>query len=146
ASFAATLRAQVRRVRAALGQDIPILLIAPPDAATRNPAVAHPLSTDMHGCARGLMIPSGLAAVRREEWSSARALGLAFWNAGLAMGGPCTSLDWGAQGMMIGDLVHLTKSGGAVVGALLAADLEGAAASGPAPAYAPYTGYRGPAR
>ena len=38
-------------------------------------------------------------------------------------------LDWQARGMMRPDLVHITREGGLVLGALLAADLEGAAAN-----------------
>ena len=128
-AYRATLTREVVRIRAALGAAQPILLIAPPDAATRQIGLGRPGSPDAHACERGLMVPANLALIRRTQSSLAQELGLALWDAGAAMGGPCTSLDWQARGMMRPDLVHITREGGLVLGALLAADLEGAAAN-----------------
>ncbi|NBC35433.1 hypothetical protein GTZ99_02550 [Novosphingobium sp. FSY-8] len=129
AAFRSSLRATIARIRGALGPDTPILLIAPPDAATRQMAVARIDTGLSHACDRGLMVPAGLAMVRQEQLATATELRLGFWNAGLAMGGPCSSLSWQAQGQMLGDLVHINRAGGDRLGAMLAADLESAAVS-----------------
>jgi len=128
-AFHETLRRMVARLRSMLGPDLPIMLLAPPDAATRNMALGRPGSPDAHMCERGLMVPVSLAAVRREQALAASQLGLALWNAGAAMGGTCSSVSWANQGLMRPDMVHITREGGLLLGAQLAADLEGAAAS-----------------
>jgi lysophospholipase L1-like esterase len=55
-------------------------------------------------------------------------LNLAFWDWQAAMGGPCSSTAWVAQGLQRGDYIHFNLSGGNLLGQSLAKDLEEAQA------------------
>jgi lysophospholipase L1-like esterase len=112
------LRHQVFRLRWLAGRDVPILLLGPPDAATRTPGV---LATS---CGEGWYVPRRLAEVRERQRVVAHELGLAFWDWSAAMGGACASSAWVRDGLMRGDHVHFTRSGGERVGALLDAAIE----------------------
>jgi hypothetical protein len=73
-----------------------------------------------------------LAAVRARQLAVAGEAGLAFWDWTAAMGGRCASSRWVAQGLMRGDHVHFTQSGGERIAAMLDADLVAAARAAPA--------------
>ncbi|NMN05728.1 MULTISPECIES: GDSL-type esterase/lipase family protein [unclassified Novosphingobium] len=127
----AVVRTAVARVRAMAGANVPILLVGPPDAASNRPAVALPALPETQVCGGGWSVPGHLAQMRALERRLATTLGLAFWDWQGAMGGPCTTMAWVAQGLQRGDHVHFTREGGRLIGAGLAADLFAAAASLP---------------
>ena len=112
------LRAQVGRLRRLAGRDVPILLFGAPDAATRTPSGAPRVA-----CRGGWYVPPLLEQVRARQAATARALGLAYWDWGAAMGGRCAASRWVASGDMRGDHVHFTRSGGERIGAMLDAAL-----------------------
>jgi lysophospholipase L1-like esterase len=105
-----------------------MLIIGAPDAATRNPALAAN-GGPARACGAGVWTPSALAAVRERQRRVARELGIAFWDWYQAMGGACSAFSWTGRGLMRGDLVHFTRTGGERIGQSLAQDL---AAAGPA--------------
>jgi lysophospholipase L1-like esterase len=118
AAYEAVLRSGIARLRRLAGTDVPILLIAPPDAATRNAALA---GIPVRICAPGMFVPAALAEVRERQRRVASELGLGFVDAGAAMGGPCSSLAWQRRGWMRADLVHFTRAGGEQLSLRLAA-------------------------
>jgi lysophospholipase L1-like esterase len=115
ARYEADLRARIARIRRLAGRDVPILLLGPPDAAARG--------RSGRPCGNGASVPAPLERVRDIQRSTARALGLAFWDWSAAMGGPCASAAWAARGAMRGDLVHFTQSGGEEIARLLFRDV-----------------------
>lgn len=122
ARYEADLRAQIARIRRLAGRDVPVLLLGPPEAAARGGS-GRP-------CGNGASVPAALERVRDIQRSTARALGLAFWDWSAAMGGACSSAAWAARGAMRGDLVHFTQAGGEEIARLLFRDLTDAAARG----------------
>jgi lysophospholipase L1-like esterase len=116
AAYEATLRAQVARLRRHLPR-VPILLVGAPDAATRSGSLAG------SGCGGGWGTPGFLGQVRAAQRRIARELGLAFWDWERAMGGRCASQAWLSQGLMRGDMVHFTRTGGDRIAELMFADL-----------------------
>jgi lysophospholipase L1-like esterase len=127
AAYEASLRAQIARIRRLAAREVPMLMIGAPDAATRNPALAANAGP-ARACGAGVWTPSALAAVRERQRRVARELGIAFWDWHQAMGGACSAFSWTGRGLMRGDLVHFTRSGGERIGQSLAQDL---AAAGP---------------
>lgn len=123
----AVLRNAVARVRRLAGPAVPILLVGPPDAASSRPVVALPALPETVACGGGWSVPGHLAQMRTLERRLATTLGLAFWDWQGAMGGPCTTMGWVAQGLQRGDHVHFTREGGRLIGGGLAADLLAAA-------------------
>ena len=124
AEYEAALRQQVARIRRHAGRPVPIMLLGPPDAASRNAAGS--------SCGAGWYTPIFLGQVRTIQRRAARELGLAFWDWERAMGGRCASQAWLGQGLMRGDMVHFTREGGDRIGAMIFADLERTA---PAPEF-----------
>jgi lysophospholipase L1-like esterase len=129
-AYEAALRGQIARIRRLAGSDVPILLLGPPDAATRTPAPAGLAGA----CGDGWSVPRGLAAVRARQQAVASAMHAAFWDWSAAMGGRCASSSWRMSDEMRGDHVHFTRSGGDRIGAMLDADLARALELMPAPA------------
>ena len=129
----AVLRSAVARVRRMAGADVPILLVGPPDAASSRAIVALPSLPETRDCGAGWAVPGHLVQMRTLEKRLATALGLGFWDWQGAMGGPCTTMAWVAQGLQRGDHVHFTRDGGRLIGAGLAADLFAAASTLPPP-------------
>ncbi|HEX8192667.1 MAG TPA: GDSL-type esterase/lipase family protein [Allosphingosinicella sp.] len=119
--YEADLRAGIARLRRLSGEDVPILLLGPPDAAARG--------GNGSACGNGAFVPAPLGRVRDIQFAVARDLGLAFWDWAAAMGGTCASARWAARGLMRGDLVHFTRAGGEAIGRALVADLTDAAAA-----------------
>jgi lysophospholipase L1-like esterase len=125
----AVIRTQIDRLRRLLGHDVPIVLIGPPDAASSRPEVALPGMAETVNCGGGWYVPGNLARVRQLQIRLAQTLHLAFWDWQSAMGGPCSSMRWVAQGLQRGDHVHFTVDGGRLLGDALAADLDQAGAN-----------------
>ena len=121
---AATMRAQIERIRKLLGYKVPFMLIGPPDVVTQKHDVALPNFPETVVCANGWFVPGNIMRMRQMEIDLAKQMDLAFWDLQGAMGGPCSSLSWVAQGMQSKDHVHFTAIGGGVLGRLLAADLD----------------------
>jgi lysophospholipase L1-like esterase len=118
-AYEEALRTQIVRIRRLAGVEVPILLLGPPDAATRTPA-----SAGLAGaCGDGWAVPLGLEAVRARQQRVARAMHAAFWNWSAAMGGRCASSLWRFSDRMHGDHVHFTRSGGDRIGAMIDADI-----------------------
>ena len=81
----------IDRARKALGDDVPILFLSPPDYARRG-----------IGRSQKRMIK-----VAQEKREIARANGLAFWDYFKAMGGYGSIFGWHKKGLVSGDLLHL---------------------------------------
>jgi lysophospholipase L1-like esterase len=128
-AYEAALRDQIARIRRLAGTEVPILLLGPPDAATRTPAPAGLAGA----CGDGWSVPRGLDAVRESQQEVARAMHAAFWDWSAAMGGRCASSIWRMSDQMRGDHVHFTRSGGDRIGAMIDADLARALELMPAP-------------
>lgn len=126
AGYEAALRAQIARIRRLAGRDVPLLIVGAPDAATRNPSLAANAGP-ARSCGAGIWTPSALSLVRERQRRVAREMGIAFWDWYQAMGGACSARVWAAQGLMRGDLVHFTRSGGERIGQAMAQDLSSAA-------------------
>lgn len=124
--YEAALRAAIGRIRHLAGEEVPILLLGPPDAGARVSGAG--------GCGDGWSAPALLDSVRERQQRVARALGLAFWNWSAAMGGRCAASRWRLAGRMRGDHVHFTRDGGDRIGAMIDADLTAAAEEAAAPA------------
>lgn len=128
-AYEAALRGQIARIRRLAGTDVPILLLGPPDAATRTPTPAGLAGA----CGDGWSVPRGLGAVRERQQRVARGMHAAFWDWSAAMGGRCASSVWRMSDRMRGDHVHFTRSGGDRIGAMIDADLARALELMPAP-------------
>jgi hypothetical protein len=141
--YESVLRAQIARIRRLAGADVPILLLGPPDAATRNAGIADPA----RACGEGWYEPRALGQVRARQMIVARQMRAGFWNWAAAMGGRCASHQWRLTEQMRGDHVHFTRSGGDRIGSMIDADVVRAAAAvrpAPAPDPEPVTGRRRP--
>jgi len=121
-AYDAALRTQIARLRRLSG-GVPILLLGPPDSATRQEGGP--------SCRDGLFSPARLDEVRRHQLKIARETGAAFWDWQAAMGGRCAALGWRRDGLMRGDLVHFTRAGGDRIGAMIDADIFRATESRP---------------
>lgn len=115
--YEAVLRAQVARIRRVAGNDIPIMLLGAPDAASRSAGMGA-------SCGAGWYTPNLLDGVRSVQRRVARELRLGFWDWEQAMGGRCAAQSWLTSGLMRSDMVHFTREGGDRIGAMLFADLE----------------------
>lgn len=124
----ATLRGQIARLRRQIGRNVPILLLTPPDAASNRPEVALPGLPETVNCGGGWYVPGHLAQIHAMQLRLARELNLAVWDWQAAMGGPCSTMAWVANGLQRGDHVHFSKDGGRMLGEALAADLDAARA------------------
>lgn len=124
AAYEATLRGQIARIQR-LAPDVPILLLGPPDALSRNEALRGGAANcpALPGVAP-LFAPPGLAQVRAVQRKVAGDLHLAWWDWQARMGGLCSAQKWVAQGLMRGDYVHFKSEGGARIARLLEDDLE----------------------
>jgi lysophospholipase L1-like esterase len=124
AAYEAGLRSGIGRIRRLSDHAVPILLAAPPDAATRNATLAANGGPPGAACADGVFVPSALDRVREIQRRVAADLGLGFHDMSEAMGGPCSAVAWSRRGWMRPDLVHFTRAGGeqlgwAIISALL---------------------------
>jgi lysophospholipase L1-like esterase len=116
AGYAAGLRAQIRRLRRLAGAGVPIVLVGPPDALTRNAAAGADCGADWYA-------PALLNQVRERQRALAGQLRLAFWDWEMAMGGRCAARAWHAAGLMRDDHIHFNRDGGDRIGRMLFADL-----------------------
>lgn len=128
-AYEATLRQQVERVRG-LAPDVPILLLGPPDALSRQPG----LRGDARYCRilpgiEPLFAPPGLAQVRAVQRKVAGEMHLAWWDWQARMGGVCMAQRWvnADPPRMRGDYVHFRDPGGRLVAQMLQDDLNRAA-------------------
>jgi len=117
-AYEAVLRGQIARVRG-LAPGVPLLLLGPPDALSRNAA----LRGGAASCGDGLFAPPGLAMVRVVQRKVAGDLRIAWWDWQGRMGGMCSAARWTDAGLMRADHVHLLAPGGAIVARLLQDDL-----------------------
>ena len=81
-------------------------------------------------CGDGWRVPQLCPTSASGSGGSRATFGLAFWDWSAAMGGRCSSLAWRRDGMMRGDHVHFTRSGGDRIGAMIDAELSRAAGTG----------------
>ncbi|MFD1951440.1 SGNH/GDSL hydrolase family protein [Sphingomonas arantia] len=90
--------------------------------------VAATTTTTVKPAVSGLFVPPGMRAVRDIQRRIAGELGLAFWDWGARMGGPCSSTQWvrGTPSRMRGDYVHFNSLGGRDIAGRLQADLDAA--------------------
>ena len=128
-AYAEGLRSQVRRIRRLAGDSIPIMLLGPPNALTRNASIATAGGSTPIGCETGLMVPGHIAAVRDIQRGIAAELGLAFWDWARAMGSECAMYQWRSEGFVVRDAIHFNRSGGTRLGGLLADDFGSAVRS-----------------
>lgn len=121
-AYEALLRGQIARLRA-LAPGVPILLLGPPDALTRNAALRGPGAT---GCGDGLFAPAGLDQVRRVQRKVADEEGVAWWDWQARMGGVCSARSWVTEApvRMRGDYVHFNSIGGEAIAAQLQSDIS----------------------
>ncbi|MEA3017639.1 MAG: hypothetical protein QOI38_2361 [Sphingomonadales bacterium] len=117
------LRRGIARIRRLAGPGLPILLAAPPDAATRDVSLAANGGLPVHACGADLFAPTALDRVRERQRAVADDLGLGFVDAREGMGGACAAPGWAARGWMRPDLVHFTRAGGEQLGWIYAAAL-----------------------
>ncbi|MEA3041589.1 MAG: hypothetical protein QOC65_1078 [Sphingomonadales bacterium] len=122
-AYEQALRRGIARIRRLAGPNLPILLAAPPDAATRDVSLAANGGLPVRTCGAGLYTPTALDRVRERQRSVAEDLGLGFVDAREAMGGPCAAGVWAGRGWMRPDLVHFTRAGGEQLGWIYAAAL-----------------------
>ena len=117
AGYAQRLRAQVARLRRLAGPETAIVLVGPPDAATRSGELPGP------DCGDGWHTPRLLVEVRDAQRALAAELKLAFWDWDHAMGGRCSARTWHQAGLMRDDHVHFNRDGGDLVGRMIFNDL-----------------------
>lgn len=129
AAYESGLRRQVQRIRRLMGSPVPILLLGPPNAMTRDNGIASAGGFDPTVCETGLMVPGHLGAVRQVQRNVAVDMGLAYWDWASAMGNDCAMYQWRAGGLVVRDAVHFNRSGGARLGGLLADDFGSAMAA-----------------
>jgi len=127
--YRASLIEQVDRLRT-LAPGVPILLLGPPHALSRNPALRNNAEGVLVGCAAAdpskppLFEPPALGRVRAIQSEVAQEMGFAWWDWAARMGGPCSATRWVSNGWLRGDYVHLTTTGGRALASLLQADLD----------------------
>jgi lysophospholipase L1-like esterase len=117
AGYAQRLRAQVARLRRLAGPETAIMLVGPPDAATRSSELPGP------DCGDGWHTPPLLAEVRDAQRALAAELHLAFWDWEHAMGGRCSARTWHAAGLMRDDHIHFNRDGGDRIGRMIFTDI-----------------------
>ena len=117
AGYARRLRAQVARLRRLAGPEAAIVLVGPPDAATRSPELPGP------DCGDGWHTPPLLLEVRDAQRALAAELHLAFWDWDYAMGGRCSARTWHSAGLMRDDHVHFNRDGGDLIGRMMFNDI-----------------------
>jgi lysophospholipase L1-like esterase len=132
ADYEAALRSQIARLQG-LAPDVPLLLLGPPDALSRNGALRGSPGDGVVGCpgpdgAPPLFAPPALAEVRRIQRQVAGELDIAWWDWQARMGGPCAAAGWTLAALMRPDHVHFRNAGGAIVARALQDDLDRAAA------------------
>lgn len=137
AGYEANLRRHIRSLQLQTPANVPIMLIGPPNALTRNQKIAFAGEVSPVGCETGLLVPGHLRHVNAIQRRVAQEMGVAFWDWGMAMGGPCAMFQWRAAGLAHLDAIHFRKEGGQRLGAILAADLRGVFRRVPAPMQAP---------
>ena len=115
--YARRLRAQVARLRRLTGPGTVIVLVGPPDVATRSGALPGP------DCGDGWQSPRLLAGIREAQRALAAELQLAFWDWSQAMGGRCSVRAWHRAGLVRDDHVHFNRDGGDLIGRMLFADI-----------------------
>lgn len=131
-AYRATLIEQVNRLRR-LAPDAPLLMLGPPQALSRNPALRANAEGVVAGCPAAdpakppLFEPPALGRVRAIQREVAQDMHFAWWDWAARMGGPCAAVRWVSQGLMRGDYVHLTSAGGRALAQLLQNDLDQAA-------------------
>jgi hypothetical protein len=117
---------QVRQLQTMLPDDVPIMLMGPPNAMTRSSAIAYAGAASPVSCETGLLVPGNIRHVSSVQRYVAQQMGLVFWDWGMAMGGPCAMYSWRAAGWAAQDAIHFKKEGGLQLGAILAGDLRAA--------------------
>ncbi|MGY4398118.1 lysophospholipase L1-like esterase [Sphingomonas sp. UYAg733] len=129
-AYETVLRAQIARIRRLAGE-VPILMISPPEALTRNRALRHNASGTARLCAgltesAELFAPPALIQVRSVQRRVAAELRLASWDAYWRMGGFCSAATWARETppRMRRDYVHFTRAGGAELAQRLQDDLN----------------------
>ena len=144
AAYEANLRSHIRNLQLQTPAGVPIMLIGPPNAMTRNESVAHAGQVPPIGCETGLLVPGNLRHVASIQRRVAQEMGLAFWDWGMAMGGPCAMYAWREAGLTARDAIHIKKEGGERLGAILTSDIftafrmAGAPAAQALPTPSPY--------
>lgn len=118
------LRRRIRALQQTTVNNVPILLIGPPFAMTRDNSIAFAGDTPPAQCETGLMVPGHLREVSAVQRRVAQEMGLIFWDWAMAMGGACAMYDWRASGLAARDAVHFTREGGARLGAILGEDFR----------------------
>lgn len=129
ATYEQQLRDTIFRLKMMTTANVPMMLLGPPNAMTRNAAIAHAGPLPPVTCDTGIMVPGNIAGVRAIQRRVANVMGLAFWDWGRAMGGPCAMWQWRAEGLTAADAVHINRPGGIRLGAILASDFENALAT-----------------
>ena len=122
-----TLIEQIARLRRLLGYAVPVLLLGPPDVLRQSPAANATQSADglsPSACPGVWQMPDNVTRIRDLQRDVAQQQGWAFWDWQGAMGGPCASEKWVAAGLQMKDHIHLTASGGQILGKALAEDLD----------------------
>jgi lysophospholipase L1-like esterase len=122
-AYEQALRRGIARLRRLAGPELPVLLVSPPDAGTRDVSLAANGGLPVRACGAGLYAPTALDRVRERQRLVADDLGLGFLDSRPAMGGPCAAPAWAARGWMRPDLVHFTRAGGEQMGWIYAAAL-----------------------
>jgi lysophospholipase L1-like esterase len=133
-AYEATLRGQIQRVHA-LAAGVPLLLLGPPDALSRDPALRSNAAGPATICPDGkgtapLFAPPALTRIRAIQRRVAGDLGIAWWDWQERMGGICAAARWTAAvpPLMRPDHVHFRSAGGSIIARLLQGDLDRAAA------------------
>lgn len=126
------LRGQIARLQA-LAPGVPLLLLGPPDALSRNVELRGNAAGEVIGCAGAdgglpLFAPPALSRIRMIQREVAGDLDVAWWDWQAAMGGSCAAARWVQAGLMRADHVHFRKAGGAIVARSLLDELNRAAA------------------
>ena len=151
AAYEALLRQQIERLRR-LAPGAAILVMGAPDANTVRPDIYGTGKAAAFGCAplspdeiadfdrlvaeRSPRLarwfpPAGLETIRTAQRRAAEEEGVAFWDWGARMGGPCSAhaLVKAEPPLMRGDHIHFTAEGGQWLGALFDTDFEAAYAA-----------------
>jgi lysophospholipase L1-like esterase len=124
--YEANLRNHIQFMRSQLPSTVPLMLIGPPNALTRNKAIAQAGQIVPFVCETGLMVPGNIQHVNTIQRLVAKEMGLVFWDWGMAMGPPCAMYEWRAARLTAQDAIHFRKAGGKRLGEILAADLHNA--------------------
>jgi lysophospholipase L1-like esterase len=140
------LRDQIQRIKR-LAPGVPVLVLGAPDANIVRPDIPEDGKADL-GLACAALSPSeiadyprlvaerspqlarwytpiGIGVVRDAQRAAAASEGVAFWDWGARMGGPCSAhhLSQADPRLVRGDHIHFTTAGGELVGDLLTQDL-----------------------